>query len=74
MAIDPQASGLNETIQSVNPFVLDLLSNRGRASFPKKGDSLSIRPSRGLRDQCNHRHCARRRWCAHDARIAQEHG
>jgi aspartate/methionine/tyrosine aminotransferase len=38
MALNPQAVELNETIQTANPHVLDLLSDKGRAIFfPKRG-------------------------------------
>jgi len=38
MAFDPQAIELNDSIRSSNPYVFDLLSDRGKAIyFPKKG-------------------------------------
>jgi aspartate/methionine/tyrosine aminotransferase len=38
MSLNPQAIDLNEAIKSVNPFVFDMLSERGRSIyFPKKG-------------------------------------
>lgn len=38
MSLNPQAQELNDTIASVNPHVLDMLSARGkRIYFPKKG-------------------------------------
>ena len=38
MLLDLQAQELNESIRSTNPFVYDLLSDKGKAIFfPKRG-------------------------------------
>ena len=59
MAIDQQAIELNETIRSINPAVLDLLSERGKGIFfPKRGILSQSAEAAGACHQCHHRHCA----------------
>ncbi len=48
MPLDPQAQELNEAISCTNPFVYDLLSEKGKAIFfPKKGILSQTEQARG---------------------------
>jgi aspartate/methionine/tyrosine aminotransferase len=50
MPINPQATELNEAIRRVNPYVFDLLSERGKSIFfPKKGILSQSAEAKGSR-------------------------
>ena len=65
MPLDLQAQELNEAIRSTNPFVYDLLSDKGKAIFSQRGESCHNRTGQRQKDQCHYRYCARRQWLTH---------